>query len=60
MDVIVERCAGLDVGKDEVVVVCAHRRLGAGALSELRTFLTFTSGLEELAHWLSATGSSRW
>ena len=37
--------------------MCAHRRRrGGDAASELRTFLTFTSGLEELADWLSANG----
>jgi transposase len=57
MDVIVERCAGLDVGKDEVVgCVRTPAPSGRGRSSELRTFLTFTSGLEELADWLSANG----
>ena len=37
--------------------MCGHRRRrGGDASSELRTFLTFTSGLEELADWLSANG----
>ncbi len=37
--------------------MCEHRRRrGGGAPSELRTFLTFTSGLEELADWLTANG----
>ena len=57
MDVIVERCAGLDVGKDEVVgCVRTPSASGRGRSAELRTFLTFTSGLEELADWLSANG----
>jgi len=57
MDVVVERCAGLDVGKDEVVAcVRTPSPSGRGRSSELRTFLTFTSGLEELADWLSASG----
>jgi transposase len=57
MDVIVERCAGLDVGKDEVVgCVRTPAASGRGRSAELRTFLTFTSGLEELADWLSANG----
>jgi transposase len=57
MDVIVERCAGLDVGKDEVVgCVRTPAASGRGRSSELRTFLTFTSGLEELADWLTANG----
>ena len=45
MDVIVERCAGLDVGKDEVVgCVRTPAASGRGRSAELRTFLTFTSG----------------
>ncbi len=57
MDVIVERCAGLDVGKDEVVgCVRTPAASGQGRAAELRTFLTFTSGLEELADWLTVNG----
>jgi transposase len=57
MDLILERCAGLDVGKDEVVgCVRTLGSSGRGRISQLRTFKTFTSGLEELAEWLSATG----
>ena len=57
MEVLVERCAGLDVGKDEVVgCVRTPSPSGRRRRSELRTFMTFTSGLEELADWLSAHG----
>jgi transposase len=57
MDVIVERCAGLDVGKDEVVgCVRTPAPSRRGRSSELRTFLTFTAGLEELADWLTSNG----
>ena len=57
MDVISERCAGLDIGKDEVVgCVRTPAVTGRGRHSETRTFLTFTSGLEELADWLTASG----
>ncbi|MHB8670948.1 MAG: hypothetical protein ACYDAD_10410 [Acidimicrobiales bacterium] len=57
MDVIVERCAGLDVGKDEVVA-CVRRPgpSGKGRQAELRVFATFTSSLEELADWLADNG----
>jgi transposase len=57
MDVVFERCAALDVGKDEVVG-CVRRPSvnGRGRSSELRTFVTFTSGLEALAEWLRANG----
>jgi transposase len=57
VDVIVERCAGLDVGKDEVVAcVRTPRPSGRGRQSELRVFATFTSSLEALADWLAANG----
>jgi transposase len=57
MDVIVECCAGLDIGKDEVVG-CVRRPGpdGRGRRSELRVFSTFTSGLEALADWMTANG----
>jgi transposase len=57
MEVIVECCAGLDVGKDEVVG-CVRLPSGTGRRrrSELGTFSTFTSGLEELAEWLAGHG----
>lgn len=57
MDLIIERCAGLDVGKDEVVA-CVRTPSASGKTRrvELRTFATFTSGLEELAEWLVANG----
>jgi transposase len=55
--VIIERCAGLDVGKGEVVA-CARTPSPTGKTqrAELQVFLTFTSGLEELAEWLEARG----
>jgi transposase len=57
MDVVVDRCAGLDVGKDEVVgCVRTPSSSGRSRRSELRTFPTFTSGIEELADWLRANG----
>ena len=57
MDVIVERCAGLDVGKHEVVACMrTPKPSGAGRQAELRVFATFTSALEELADWLGANG----
>lgn len=57
MDVVVERCAGLDVAKDEVVACMRTPRPSGGVRqAELRVFSTFTSGLEELADWLAANG----
>jgi transposase len=56
VEVIYERCAGLDVGKDEVVA-CVRVPDGAGGRrQELRTFRTFSSGLEALADWLTEQG----
>ncbi len=56
MEVIIDRCAGLDVGEDEVVACWEHRHIGSarGRTWELRMFSTFTSGLEPLADWLTA------
>ena len=52
MEVIYERCAGLDVGKDEVVA-CVRVPDGAGGRrQEVHTYPTFSSGLESLAEWL--------
>ena len=57
MELVVDRCAGLDVGKDEVVgCVRTPSPSGRGRSVELRTFATFTSGLEKLAGWLTANG----
>lgn len=57
MEVMVECCAGLDVGKDEVVgCVRTPGQPGQGRQSELRIFPTFTSGLEQLAEWLTSHG----
>jgi transposase len=52
VEVIYERCAGLDVGKDEVVA-CVRVPDGAGGRrQEVHTYPTFSSGLESLAEWL--------
>ena len=53
MDVIVDRCAGLDVHKKSVTV--AVRTPGTGRRKrdrEVRTFLTFTDDLVRLREWL--------
>ena len=53
MDVVVARCAGLDVGKEEVLA-CVRVPAGAKASrrQEIRSFSTFTDGLGALAEWL--------
>lgn len=52
MDVLIERCAGLDVHRD--MVVATVRRPGSGGTrrSQTRTFSTMTNQLEQLADWL--------
>lgn len=58
MDLVVARCAGLDVGKDEVVA-CVRTSDGAGGRAqEVRTFTTFSADVEALADWLVETGVS--
>jgi transposase len=56
VEVIYERCAGLDVGKDELVACVRVPDGRGGRRQEVRTFPTFTSGLEALAAWLAAEG----
>jgi transposase len=54
--IIVERCAGLDVGKEEVVACVRTPGEGGRRRQEVRTFLTFTGELEALADWLRDEG----
>jgi transposase len=57
MDVIVERCAGIDVGKAEVVAcVRTPGDGGRGRRKETRSFAAFLSGLEAMAGWFAAEG----
>ena len=60
MELIVERAAALDIGKDEVVAcIRVPDPGGAGRgrrRQEVRTYPTFTSSLEALADWLQAEG----
>jgi transposase len=62
VELIVERAAALDVGKDEVVAcirVPDPAGVGGGRgrrRQEVRTYPTFTSSLEALADWLQAEG----
>jgi transposase len=50
------RCAGLDVAKDELVACVRVPDGRGGRAQEVRTFPTFTSGLEALAAWLADEG----
>lgn len=57
MDVVLERCAGIDIGKDEVVAcVRTPSATGKSRRKETRTFLSFTGELEALADWFAAEG----
>ncbi|MBV8134343.1 MAG: IS110 family transposase, partial [Deltaproteobacteria bacterium] len=55
MEVIHERCAGLDVHK-ETVVGCVRVSEGGEVRREVRRFATTTAGLLELADWLRQAG----
>ena len=58
VDLLVERCAGLDVAKREVVACVRTPDPGAGGRRRqaIRTFATFSAELEALADWLEAEG----
>jgi transposase len=56
MDTLHPHCAGLDVHKDTVVACARHVAPSGRARSEVRTFSTLTSGLLELADWLTQQG----
>ena len=57
MDVLIERCAGIDIGKNEVVAcVRTPRASGRGRHKETRTFASFTGALEEMADWFTDQG----
>jgi len=56
MEVIVERCAGLDVHNDTVMACVRRPGVGARRAQEVREFRTWTSSLRDLAGWLAAEG----
>jgi len=57
VELLVERAAALDVGKDEVVAcVRVPGPGGRGRRQEIRTYPTFTATLETLADWLASEG----
>lgn len=55
MNVLYERCAGLDVHKD-VAVGCVRILEGGRARYDVRRFSTKTAGLLELGDWLRGQG----
>ena len=56
MDVLHERCCGLDVHKREVVACLLTPGRPGQPHKEIRRFGTMTAELEELAGWLAAAG----
>lgn len=57
MDVLIECCAGIDIGKDEVVAcVRGPGPDGAGRHKRTRTFTAFTASLEAMADWFTEQG----
>lgn len=57
MDVLIERCAGIDIGKSEVVA-CVRTPApgGQGRRKQTRTFSSYTAALEEMADWFTDLG----
>ena len=56
MDVLVDRCAGLDVHKDQVTACVRRWGVGRRRESETRTFSTFAGSLRDLRLWLEGRG----
>ena len=56
MKIIVERCAGLDIGNLAVGAIRTRRDGRRRRRQEVRSFGTFAEDLEALADWLSAEG----
>ena len=56
MDVIVSRCAGLDVHKNTVMACVRAPGPDGGRTSTVRRFRTFTDSLRQLRAWLVAEG----
>ena len=52
MDTLVQRCAGLDIGKADLKA-CIRIPGGRGRRQEIRTYATTTPGLLELRDWLT-------
>lgn len=57
VDLLVERCAGVDIGKAEVVAcVRTPGTDGKSRRKQTRTFSSFTGDLEAMADWFAAEG----
>ncbi|MCW2900097.1 MAG: hypothetical protein JWO67_2362, partial [Streptosporangiaceae bacterium] len=53
MEMVVERCAGLDIGKREVQASIRVPDGEGGRRRETRTYSTYTSSIESMAQWLA-------
>ena len=56
MEVIIERCCGLDVHQETVVACVLIGAAGQRPRKEVRTFRTMTRDLEALRDWLQSLG----
>jgi hypothetical protein len=56
VELVHPRCAGLDVANGELVACVGVPDGRGGRDQQVRTFQTFTSGLEALAEWLAGEG----
>jgi hypothetical protein len=56
MDVVYERCCGLDIHKKLIVACLLTPGPGAQPGKEVRSFGTLTADLLELADWLAGAG----
>jgi transposase len=59
MDLVVERCAGLDVHKDLVVACVRFPGPDGNRQTEIASFSTFTAELLGLRDWLCSFGVTR-
>src|SRR5438132_13259285 len=56
MEVLVERCAGLDIGKKQVQDSIRVPDGEGGRRKETRTYSTFTPSIKTMAQWLADEG----
>ncbi len=59
MEVLVERCAGIDLSKADAKVCVRINSPGKRVRREVRTFSTMSDGLLELRDWLLENGVTR-
>jgi transposase len=59
IDAVVERCAGIDVGKKFILVCVMTGSADQVPATEVRTYCTTTSELESLREWLHKSGCTK-